>query len=60
MKKVDFKQLSGHVCCIEGCQVRIKQNIVNRKPTANKFYCFNHFMAIVRKHLDPRYNKYRN
>jgi hypothetical protein len=60
MKKQDFKVLSEHVCEIKGCRVRIKQNLVQRRPTQKSFMCFNHFMARVKKNWRPKYDRYRD
>ena len=40
-KKVDCKVMSGKVCRTPGCDRKIKQNILDRKPSATLCYrCF--------------------
>lgn len=41
MKKVDFRVMSNVKCDEIGCKTHLKQNVVNRKPTARK--CYKHF-----------------
>ena len=52
MKKFhDYKVLSNVGCAIVGCHKKLKQNLIDKNPKANK--CFSHHMEIVRK--NPSY-----
>ena len=52
MKKVSFQILSDVKCKIRGCPTYLKQNLVDRKPTAD--LCYPHHQKIVKK--NPLYN----
>jgi hypothetical protein len=54
-KPYDFKVLSNRTCKIEGCNKKIKKNIIDRNPDAD--LCYRHFMEFERMH--PRFIKKR-
>jgi hypothetical protein len=41
MSKLDFRVFSTVQCTEPGCAKKIKQNVINRKPDADK--CFRHW-----------------
>ena len=51
-KSHSFDKLSDKTCDVSGCKTRLKQRIVEEKPTAKK--CFKHWSEIefARRHRD--------
>ena len=49
-KKIDFSILSDKQCNEPECRTNLKQNLVDRSPTASK--CYFHYMKLVRVHPD--------
>ena len=52
-KPYKFDELSDKVCNVDGCNKKIKKNLLSRNPNATK--CFDHHMKLVRK--NPRTGK---
>lgn len=58
MKKTHhFTALSDKVCIEPGCNKRLKKNVVERHPAANR--CFKHYMEHYRKfqNMDAKQKK---